>query len=103
MMLELYKNGPFPLAIWAEGKFLVYKEGIYFDDSFHFDLKDEYYTVSHSVLLVGWGEENGVKYWKILNSWGKTWGENGFGKIRRGNNEIGVECSGEAVIIDRVV
>lgn len=28
--------------------------------------------VDHSVLAYGWGEENGKKYWKVLNSWGKN-------------------------------
>ena len=33
-------------------------------------------TVCRSaVTIVGWGVENGVKYWKCANSWGPAWGE----------------------------
>lgn len=45
----------------------------------------------HAVKLVGWGVENGVKYWKVANSWNPYWGEKGYFRIRRGNNEGGIE------------
>ena len=47
-------------------------------------------SVNHVVTLVGYGEENGVKFWKIKNSWGTDWGEGGFGKILRGTSHCGI-------------
>ncbi|KAK2972177.1 hypothetical protein RJ640_030722 [Escallonia rubra] len=37
----------------------------------------------HTFLVVGYGIENGIKYYKIQNSWGTAWGEGGYAKIRR--------------------
>jgi len=52
--------------------------------------------VDHAVLAVGWGVENGQKYWRIQNSWGEDWGEDGFFRMVRDENDSGVESIPEA-------
>ncbi|CAG9857253.1 unnamed protein product [Phyllotreta striolata] len=39
---------------------------------------------NHAVLLIGYGEEDGVPYWLLRNSWGERWGEKGDFRIQRG-------------------
>lgn len=45
----------------------------------------------HSVKLIGWGKDNGVPYWLLINSWGPEWGDKGTFKILRGTNECNIE------------
>merc|ERR1712166_1519625 len=42
------------------------------------------------VAIVGYGVDNGKKYWKIRNSWGASWGEAGYIRIVRGKGECGL-------------
>ncbi len=43
--------------------------------------------IDHAVVLVGYGEENGQKYWLVRNSWSPTWGEEGYIKVLRQDTE----------------
>eukprot|EP01132_Coremiostelium_polycephalum_P005194 gene5194-6465_t len=47
-------------------------------------------TPTHAALLIGYGSENGVDFWVLKNSWGSSWGERGFFRMRRGVNLCGV-------------
>jgi cathepsin B len=45
----------------------------------------------HSVVIDGWGEDNGVQFWWVRNSWGKNWGIQGYFKMIRGINNCKFE------------
>lgn len=38
---------------------------------------------AHSVIIIGFGIENGIKYYLIKNSWGSDWGTEGYAKVKR--------------------
>lgn len=43
-------------------------------------------SVDHCVQIVGFGEHKGTSYWKVRNSWGAEWGENGYMRLKIGDN-----------------
>ena len=47
--------------------------------------------INHYVEVVGFGSEGGKNYWIGRNFWGTAWGEEGFFRIVRGGNNLGIE------------
>ncbi|KAJ6254452.1 cysteine protease-like protein-related [Anaeramoeba flamelloides] len=51
-------------------------------------------TLDHALLIVGYGTGkhlgSEVKYWKIKNSWGASWGESGYYRIVRNKDKCGL-------------
>jgi cathepsin C len=110
IMKELRARGPIPGNMTVPWSFSYYKSGIFSENSLKknsgklnkttlLDKNLSWSSVDHSILLVGYGEENGVKYWIGMNTWGKNWGENGFFRILRGENDCNIETMGDAARI----
>merc|ERR1711907_762044 len=83
-LLDAVANtGPVSVAIEADqSSFQLYKSGV---------LTGSCGTnLDHGVLAVGYGSSGGTDYWKVKNSWGASWGMNGYVLIERGVNKCGI-------------
>uniref|UniRef100_A0A452U2J3 Procathepsin L n=1 Tax=Ursus maritimus TaxID=29073 RepID=A0A452U2J3_URSMA len=77
---------PVSFAFEVTSDFMIYRKGVYSSTSCH-KTPDK---VNHAVLAVGYGEQNGIPYWIVKNSWGPQWGMNGYFLIERGKNMCGL-------------
>ena len=80
---EIIAHGSVTAGMVVAEDFMHYKGGVYKYD--HGDL-----IGGHAVKIVGWGKDAATKvdFWIVENSWGPEWGENGFFKIKFGENLI---------------
>ncbi|KAK3273043.1 hypothetical protein CYMTET_18697 [Cymbomonas tetramitiformis] len=87
MMTELLANGPIACTVAVPQAFEAYTGGIFED-------KTGDVSMDHSISVVGWGEaDDGTPFWIGRNSWGSYWGEEGWFKIVRGKNNLGIEAN----------
>lgn len=100
MLEELEKNGPYVVSIKTIHAFYAYSSGIFSMGQKKNLAKREWQDVNHSVLLVGYGIENGVEYWEIQNSWSQRWGNKGYAKIKKGDNIMSIGSIGEAATVE---
>lgn len=93
----LAESGPVAVSVGADA-WQSYDSGI-------FDGCGKDAIIDHAVVAIGYGEEDGNKYWVIQNSWGADWGEDGHIRLQRhdadeycgmdNKPEVGVACKGE--------
>ena len=112
MMKELRARGPITGNLKSPLLFSMFSGGIYTSKEIEENVSKEishkslyednifFQEVTHSTTIVGYGEENGVKYWICMNSYGKNWGEGGYYRILRGVNEMGIESMPEFLNIE---
>uniref|UniRef100_A0A3Q1FBS4 Cathepsin L1-like n=2 Tax=Acanthochromis polyacanthus TaxID=80966 RepID=A0A3Q1FBS4_9TELE len=75
--------GPVAVAVNAMlPSFHLYKGGLYNVPSCNPRL------INHAVLVVGYDTDAGQDYWLVKNSWGTSWGEEGFIRIARNKNNL---------------
>lgn len=75
----LIEHGPLAITIIMDKCFEVYKSGVF--------NRQKTAGPKHAMTLIGW--DDAKQAWLIKNQWGEAWGENGYGWIAYGSNNVG--------------
>lgn len=96
----IFGHGPVSIAFQVVQGFKDYLSGTYSSDV----CKNGPGDVNHAVVAVGYGTDSeGVDYWIVKNSWGTSWGNQGYFNIKRGVNMCGVaECNSFPAKVTRI-
>ncbi|KAJ6652796.1 hypothetical protein lerEdw1_010650 [Lerista edwardsae] len=86
LMGAVANAGPVSVAIDAsQPTFFLFKNGIYDDPNCKVT------DPNHAVLVIGYGTQDGKDYWLVKNSWGTTFGDQGYIRIARNHgNRCGI-------------
>jgi hypothetical protein len=77
----IYTHGGVSACVYADDYFQAYTGGVFTDRTY-------YNTINHAIMLVGWDDAKGA--WLLKNSWGPSWGVDGFMWIKYGTCEVGL-------------
>ncbi|KAM3144085.1 hypothetical protein pb186bvf_003849 [Paramecium bursaria] len=91
---EIFSHGPVEASFTVYEDFLAYKTGVYKHTT-------GAQLGGHAIKIIGWGVENGTKYWLVVNSWNEGWGDQGLFKILRGVNHVGIEAGVHAGLLTK--
>ena len=85
----LYETGPLAIALNAN-PLQTYTGGILDKTSSQCPVSG----INHAVTMVGYGHDDASDkdYWIVKNSWGQSWGEKGYFRIKRGSGTCGINC-----------
>ena len=90
MVAEIGIRGPISGSICVTPAFEAYTGGIFEDTT-------NCTSLDHSISIAGYGHDaaTGKDYWIGRNSWGTYWGEDGWFRLARGVNNLGIEITSE--------
>jgi inhibitor of cysteine peptidase len=83
MKQALYDYGPMYVSICAGSNLQAYKSGVI--------TKTDGTSTNHGVVLCGWNDTDGC--WIIKNSWGASFGEKGYFRIKYGLSAVGTKVA----------
>jgi len=78
-------QGPVSAAVCVDSQFQAYTGGV-FKPTFVWC-----FSVNHAIVLVGWDDSLGA--WRLRNSWGTEWGEDGYMWIAYDKAQVGYSAN----------
>jgi cysteine peptidase B len=93
MATFVFEHGPLSIGVDAASGWQSYTGGV---------MKNCFgRQLDHGVLVVGFDEEASPPYWIVKNSWGTSWGENGYIRLEKGTDQCGLTMAPSSSIVKK--